>query len=70
MPQEDVVSGAGNPHYERLTRIVMDHLFYAKRNPDRLEAIATKNAISPEAAMAAVIADQIIEEFELIPRSQ
>lgn len=48
----------------------MDHVFYAKRYPDRLEAIATKNAISPEAAMAAVIADQIIEEFELIPRSQ
>ena len=48
----------------------MDHVFYAKRYPDRLDVIAAKNSISPEAALAAVIADQIMEEFEIIPRSQ
>ena len=58
------------PQLERLTRIVLDHIFYAKRYPERLQAIAEKNKISPEAAMSAVIADQILEEFDLIPKSE
>ena len=53
---------------ERVTRIVMDNIFYAKRNPAQLRLIALRHSISDEAALAAMIADQIIEEFDLTLR--
>ena len=58
-----------SPHFERLVHIVMDHLFYAARYPDRIEEISKRMSISKEAAIAGVIADEITEEFNLTKRS-
>lgn len=54
-------------NFKRLTEIVMDHVFYAKNHPERLQEIAVRMSISPEAALAVVIADQIEDEFTLTP---
>jgi len=58
-----------SPEFERLVHIVMDHLFYAARYPDRVDESAKRYGISNEAAIAGVIADQIAEEFTLAKRS-
>ena len=53
------------PYYERVMRIVHEHILYARRHPDRLLDIATRMTISPDSALALAIADQVCEEFSL-----
>lgn len=51
------------PNFERLTNIVMDHLFFAERYPEKIEEIAKRLKVSRVAALAVAITDQITEEF-------
>jgi len=53
------------PYYERIARIAQDHLWYAKRYPERIREIADRLVITVESALAIAIADQICEEFSL-----
>jgi hypothetical protein len=57
-----------SPQFERLTQIVMDHLFFAERYPDKLDEISTHLNCSQQAALAVAISDQITEEFSLTER--
>lgn len=61
--------GNGIPHFERITQIVMDHVFYAERNPEKLKETAVRLGTSTQAALALAIADQINEEFSLVLRT-
>lgn len=58
----------GRPGFERLTQIVMDHLFFAEHHPDKLDEIAARLECSSYAALAIAISDQICEEFTLDAR--
>ena len=56
------------PHTERLVHLVLENLFYAKGNADKLAEIAKRLDISTESAIAVVIVDTITEEFTVTPR--
>ena len=60
--------GEGSLHFERVTNIVMDHLFHAERHPERLEAVAAQLGCSTKVALAIAIADNITEEYNLVIR--
>jgi len=53
------------PYYERIARIAQDHMWYAKRYPERIKEIGDRLKITIESALAIAIADQICEEFSL-----
>ena len=56
------------PHLERVLRIAHDHILFAQRNPAHLANIAERLRISPDAALAFAIADEITEGFSLTER--
>lgn len=61
--------GERDPHV-RLTRLVIDHLFHAKRYPERMAVLAQRLRVSPTKALAIAITEHIIEEFTVTPREQ
>lgn len=58
-----------SPEHARLIGIVSEHLWYARRYPERLAEVALRMGISDIAALAAVIADEVVETFTLKERS-
>jgi len=58
-------SQVGRPHFQRVMKIAQDHIWFSRSRPEQLEDIAKRLHVSPEAALAFAIADQITEEFTL-----
>lgn len=65
---DTAASHTRSPQFERLTQIVMDHLFFAERYPDKMAEISKRLNCSTQAAIAIAISDQICEEFSLTER--
>ena len=51
--------------YESLYKITHDHILFARRHPKKLDEIATRLGISNDMVLAAIISDEISEEFTL-----
>jgi len=56
-----------NQAFQRLVKIAYDHISCRRRYPSKLADVARRMDMNEDAALAAVIADQIIEEFDLSP---
>lgn len=53
-----------------VTRIALDHILFASRNPDKLAEIASRLGCSADAALAYAIADHVCEEFNVTKRQE
>lgn len=56
--------------FKRVLQIAYEHILFAKRNPGKTSEIAREMGIAPEAALAAAIADQVMEEFRVSPHAR
>lgn len=51
--------------FKRVVQIAHEHILFARRNPDKLTEVAKQMGITNDAAIAAAIADQVVEEYRL-----
>ena len=53
------------PDKERALRLVSDQLWFAERNPRVVEEAAKRSAITPRAALALMIVEELFDAFEI-----
>jgi hypothetical protein len=58
-----------DPVRAKLARVVRDHVWYYVRNRDQVNEIADRLRCTPEEALVYVIVEEILDEFELKPKS-
>lgn len=56
--------------FKRIAQIAHEHILFAKRAPGKASEIAGEMVITTEAAIAAAIADQVMEEFRVSHRKR